>query len=196
MTNQINETIKKKGRGRPRKDGDNAPKKVKVHEKLTEEEKILKLQLIEKYKKYRSTFEFKRNEENPENLTFVELQYEIDQLQNELDGNGSLVAAQILLLTSFNLLEHASKALPLGLKLDGLSEAAATNKSQFDKVLNELMIKYNLFSTTCEMRFAMLVAHTVFQVHSMNKRKEIQDEKMKNIDPLKLQELQEKYKSI
>ena len=199
VTEKINDSIMKKGRGRPKKeDGKIEKKKIKIKEEpdLTEEEKLLKLQLIEKYKKYRSSFTFKRNEIIPESLKLIELQNEIDQLQNELDGNGSLLAAQIFLLASFRILENVSHVLPIGLKLDGLSEAAAQNQSQFDKVLNELMIKYNLFSSSCEMRFAMLVAQTVFQVHSMNIRKEQQLEKMKNVDPAKLIELKEKYKEI
>jgi len=80
LTEKMNENIKKKGRGRPKKEIIEEKKeslqlvKIKEEKNLTEDEKLLKLQLIEKYKKYRSTFEFKRKETVPERLTLAELQ--------------------------------------------------------------------------------------------------------------------------
>jgi hypothetical protein len=212
LVNELNMKIIKRGRGRPRKNVvETKPsdkkevkegKKSKEHtEKASspedeEKDEYERYELIDKYKRFRASFQFKRTEINPEKLKKEKLRYEIDQLQAELDSKGGLVCAEVFLFSGFTVLEMSSKILPLGLKLDGLAQAAAKNKEEFEPVLKELMFKYNLFSSTCEMRFAALVIRTIITVHVTNKQLENSGTKYKDIDPNKIKDLKDKYQNI
>ena len=69
---------------------------------------------------------------------------------------------------------HGAEALtshwnPLELNLTGLGETCRQNISQFEPVLDELAIKYNLQLTVGpEWRLVMLVATTIATVHAAN----------------------------
>jgi hypothetical protein len=176
------------------------PKKSKhkkeKNEKEDVEETAERYELVDKYKKYRSAFQFKREEINPNKANIEKLRYEIDQLQNELNSQGTLSCAYVALFVTFNVIETVSKMIPIGLKLDGLSQTAMANKQEFDSVLKELMIKYDVFSSSCETRFVMLVIKTVIACHATNKKLEEIEKKNANIDPNKIQILEDKYKNI
>lgn len=202
VVEELDKGVKKRGRGRPRKtDAEKKPPKPRAPKKfdeseLDEEELLERRMLMDQYKKYRASFDFKREEIKPETVSNIQIEYEVDQMQLELDSQGGLVCAQVLMMALFSGIEIGSKMVPLGLKLDGLSSAVAKNQKQFDSVLKELMIKYNLFSSSCELRFGMLMVQTVLACHTANSIREKQGEKLDMVDQHKISELQNKYSNL
>ena len=161
-----------------------------------QEDKIERMKLIEQYSKYRSTFKFTKDVIDPKKLSLDELKFEIELLQSELNGKGSMLAFSALLMTSFTILEHSSKLLNIGLRLDGLTKAVDENKEEFNNIMKELLIKYNIFSPGPETRFILLVAKTVYITHHMNMAIEKKKEIINNTDPSVIENLKTKFNKI
>ena len=87
-------------------------------------------------------------------------------------------------------------SLNIGLRLDGLTKAVDENKEEFNNIMKELLIKYNIFSPGPETRFILLVAKTVYITHHMNMAIEKKKEIINNTDPSVIENLKTKFNKI
>lgn len=173
----------KKGRGRGRKKKEDPPPKAPPMEfdfsnsipeqdpYEMEAERQLTQGMMDRVFAYRERFKHlkQRNKINGKS-TLEEVEDELHYIERQLGASNGSGALNTLLIGGMYGLEHGLNHYnPLGLNLTGLGEVTKTNISQFEPILDELIIKYGMDMTmSAEMRLLVLIGTTVFTVHAAN----------------------------
>jgi len=122
--------------------------------------------MLDKIGAYRERFpELKSRNKCSTRSTVDELEDELHFIEKQLGGKDQNIGFTAL-LACMSGLEYAN---PLGLNLRGLAKVTKDNSTEFEPILDELMIKYGIgMAMGPEMRLCMSIGMMVYTVHSAN----------------------------
>ena len=147
--------------------------------KMSEEEKAIRKEIeakerqgmLDKITNYRERFKHIKKRNNVSGKSsWDELADELHYIEAQLGAQSDNNAASIALIAGCYGIEHVNQQFnPLGLDLTGLGTTVKSNIAQFEEILDELVIKYNMgMYMGPETRLVLLLTATVATVHAAN----------------------------